>query len=163
MLPPEWKVISMSAMLAAVSAWVAAIRSVRYPSRVPGIDAVHVVRMRVAGIAAGHRLEGADVHERNRDHRAGEGVRIEFPDELGDRERPLLLVAVDAAVDQQHRPRPRAVRDEHRESERRAVHPLDGRYEPGSALAGLARDRPDGEFLVLVRHVGCLSPVCSGC
>ena len=36
MVPPEWKVISMSATAAAVSAWVAAIRSVRYPVAFPG-------------------------------------------------------------------------------------------------------------------------------
>ena len=36
MFPPEWKVISRSQAAPAVSAWVAATRSVRYPLGFPG-------------------------------------------------------------------------------------------------------------------------------
>ena len=114
--------------------------------RIPRIDPVHVVAVGVAGVPAGHRLEGADVHQRHRDHSAGESAGVEFVDELGDRKRPLLLVAVDAAVDQQHRPGPGAVRDEHGEPEGRPVHAFDGRYEAGSAAARSAAHGADGEF-----------------
>jgi len=115
--------------------------------RAAGIDPVHVVGVGIPRVPARHRLESAHVHHRNRDHRSPERRGIHFADELGHRERSLLFVAVDAAVEQQHRPRARSIRDQHRKSERRSVHPVESRDEPRSARSRRAFHGPDDEFV----------------
>ena len=82
-----------------------------------------------------HRLEGGDIHQRHRDHRSGERARIELARELGHRDDPLLLVPVDASVEDEDGSRPRSVHDHRRESEPAPVHALHRMDETGGALA----------------------------
>ena len=101
MLPPEWMVISMSARLAAVPGVGGGHPVGEVAPGPPRVDPVHVVGVGVPRVPSGHRLEGAHIHHRDRDHRPREGARVELPRELGDGERPLLLVTVDPAVKKQ--------------------------------------------------------------
>nr|WP_235935906.1 hypothetical protein [Devosia aurantiaca] len=110
-----------------------------------GIDAVHVERERIERIAAIAVLEGHDVEHRHHDQRARKLCRIDFLERDAAGHRPFRLVAMDGAIDPEHRARIDAVDDDHGDLDLAATGQFGNRNDAAHDGAGSCDRRTDGD------------------